>query len=91
MVTANRTVTSVADTSSTYSVNMKPPNGVSVTVSPDRFTIAPGKKVTFMVTFKVTKQSNNTQSNNTQFGSLTRADEKGHPVRMVLAVQPLQK
>ncbi|CAI7883624.1 unnamed protein product [Closterium sp. NIES-54] len=86
MVTANRTVTSVADTLSTYSANIKPPNGVSVTVSPDKFTIAPGKKVTFTVTFKVTKTSNNTQ-----FGSLTWGDEKGHSVRMVLAVHPLQK
>ncbi|CAI6010870.1 unnamed protein product [Closterium sp. NIES-65] len=86
MVTATRTVTSVADTSSTYTANIKPPNGVSVTVSPDKFTITPGKKVTFTATFKVTKTSNNTQ-----FGSMTWVDEKGHSVRMVLAVHPIKK
>ncbi|CAI5464462.1 unnamed protein product, partial [Closterium sp. Yama58-4] len=68
-VTANRTVTNVADSSSTYTASIKPPNGVSITVSPNRFTIAPGQRVTFMVTFKVINTFESFQ-----FGSLTWAD-----------------
>ncbi|CAI5501704.1 unnamed protein product [Closterium sp. Naga37s-1] len=82
-LTATRTVTSVLGASATYTATIKPPKGVDVTVSPSKFTIAKDGKVTFTVTFKVTKTSEDFQ-----FGSLTWADGKGHSVRMVLAVQP---
>ncbi|GJP39883.1 hypothetical protein CLOM_g24213 [Closterium sp. NIES-68] len=85
-LTATRTVTSVADTTCTYTATIKPPNGVTVTVSPNKFTIAPGKKVTYIVTFKVTRTFDNFQ-----FGSLTWVDDKGHSVRSVLAIQPTRK
>ncbi|CAI5475593.1 unnamed protein product [Closterium sp. Yama58-4] len=84
--TTNRTVTNVADSSSTYTAIIKPPSGVSVTVSPNKFTIAPGKRVTFMVTFKVINTFESFQ-----FGSVTLVDGNGHSVRTVLAVQPIRK
>ncbi|CAI5499398.1 unnamed protein product [Closterium sp. Naga37s-1] len=82
-LTATRTVTSVADSSATYTATIKPPKGVDVTVSPNKFTIAKDGKATFTVTFEVTKTAEDFQ-----FGSLIWADGKGHSVRMVLAVQP---
>ncbi|CAI7807091.1 unnamed protein product, partial [Closterium sp. NIES-54] len=84
--TANRTVTNVADSSSTYTASIEPLSGVSIKVSPNKFTIAPGKRVTFMVTLKVINTSESFQ-----FGSLTWVDGKGHSVRTVLAVQPIKK
>ncbi|CAI7795080.1 unnamed protein product [Closterium sp. NIES-53] len=82
-LSATRTVTSVLDASATFTATIKPPKGVDVTVSPNKFTIAKDGKVNFTVTFKVTKTAEYFQ-----FGSLTWADGKGHSVRMVLAVQP---
>ncbi|CAI5475697.1 unnamed protein product [Closterium sp. Yama58-4] len=82
-LSATRTVTSVLGASATFTATIKPPKGVDVTVSPSKFTIAKDGKVTFTVTFKVTKTYEDFQ-----FGSLTWADGKGHSVRMVLAVQP---
>ncbi|GJP35316.1 hypothetical protein CLOM_g19820 [Closterium sp. NIES-68] len=85
-LTVTRTVTNVADSASTYSAKIQKPNGVEVTVKPSSFTVSPGKKVTFVVTFKVTKTSKSFQ-----FGSLTWVDDKGHSVRSAIAVKPVQK
>ncbi|GJP58398.1 hypothetical protein CLOP_g23837 [Closterium sp. NIES-67] len=85
-LTATRMVTSVAASKSTYTANIKPPTGVSVTVSPTSFTISPGEKLTYTVTFTVTKISEYFQ-----FGSLTWVDDTGHSVRSVLAIQPVMK
>ncbi|CAI6010872.1 unnamed protein product [Closterium sp. NIES-65] len=68
-LTATRTVTNVADSSSTYTATIKPPKGVDVTVSPNKFTIAKNGKITFTVTFKATKTAEDFQ-----FGSLIWAD-----------------
>ncbi|CAI5524932.1 unnamed protein product [Closterium sp. Naga37s-1] len=78
-----RTVTNVADTTSTYTVRIKKPAGVKVKVSPSSFTIAPGQRKTFTVTVVV-----KWASQSFKFGSLTWVDNKGHSVRSVLAVQP---
>ncbi|CAI5459099.1 unnamed protein product [Closterium sp. Yama58-4] len=78
-----RTVTNVADTTSTYTVKIKKPAGVKVKVSPSRFTIAPGQRKTYTVTVVV-----KWASQSFKFGSLTWVDNKGHSVRSVLAVQP---
>ncbi|GJP71950.1 hypothetical protein CLOP_g2734 [Closterium sp. NIES-67] len=78
-----RTVTNVADTTSTYTVKIKKPAGVNVKVSPSRFTIAPGQRKTFTVTVVV-----KWASSSFKFGSLTWVDDQGHSVRSVLAVQP---
>ncbi|CAI5999992.1 unnamed protein product [Closterium sp. NIES-64] len=78
-----RTVTNVADTTSTYTVRIKKPAGVKVKVSPSSFTIAPGQRKTYKVTVVV-----KWASQSFKFGSLTWVDNKGHSVRSVLAVQP---
>ncbi|CAI5524945.1 unnamed protein product, partial [Closterium sp. Naga37s-1] len=78
-----RTVTNVADTTSTYKVRIKKPAGVDVRVSPSRFTIAPGQRKTFKVTVVV-----RWASQSFKFGSITWVDGHGHSVRSVLAVQP---
>ncbi|CAI7796663.1 unnamed protein product [Closterium sp. NIES-53] len=78
-----RTVTNVADTTSTYTVKIKKPAGVKVKVSPSSFTIAPGQRKTYTVTVVV-----KWASQSFKFGSLTWVDNKGHSVRSVLAVQP---
>ncbi|CAI5536367.1 unnamed protein product [Closterium sp. Naga37s-1] len=85
-ITVTRTVTSVATSASTYTAKIQKPNGVEVTVNPSSFTISPGKKVSFVVTFKVTKASEKFQ-----YGSLTWVDEKGHSVRSPIAVKPVRK
>ncbi|CAI5479464.1 unnamed protein product [Closterium sp. Yama58-4] len=81
--TVTRTVTNVADTTSTYTVRIKRPPGVNVKVSPSRFTIAPGQRKAYTVTVVV-----KWASQSFKFGSLTWVDGKGHSVRSVLAVQP---
>ncbi|CAI5970067.1 unnamed protein product [Closterium sp. NIES-65] len=85
-ITVTRTVTSVPDSASTYTAKVEKPQGVEVTVKPSRFTISPGKKVRFVVTFKVTRASEDFQ-----YGSLTWVDEKGHSVRSAIAVKPVGK
>ncbi|CAI7855632.1 unnamed protein product [Closterium sp. NIES-53] len=85
-ITVTRTVTSVATSASTYTAKIQKPNGVEVTVNPSSFTISPGKKVSFVVTFKVTKASGKFQ-----YGSLTWVDDKGHSVRSAIAVKPVRK
>ncbi|CAI5475616.1 unnamed protein product [Closterium sp. Yama58-4] len=84
--TVTRTVTCVADSASTYSAKIQKPKGVEVTVKPSSFAISPGQKVSYVVTFKVTKASKNFQ-----YGSLTWVDEKGHSVRSAIAVKPVRK
>ncbi|CAI5516736.1 unnamed protein product, partial [Closterium sp. Naga37s-1] len=83
-LTVTRRVTNVADKKSTYKVKIKSPKGVSVKVSPKKFTIGAGKKVWYTVTLKVTKMSEEFK-----YGSLTWKDGDGHSVRTVLAVQPV--
>jgi subtilisin family serine protease len=48
--TVIRSVTSVADKTVRYRARVKDPSGYDVTVSPSRFSIAPGETVTFEVT-----------------------------------------
>ncbi|CAI6000962.1 unnamed protein product [Closterium sp. NIES-64] len=85
-IKVTRTVTCVADSASTYTAKIQKPNGVDVTVKPSSFAISPGQKVSFVVTFKVTKTSKSFQ-----YGSLTWVDEKGHSVRSAIAVKPVRK
>ncbi|GJP71955.1 hypothetical protein CLOP_g2739 [Closterium sp. NIES-67] len=79
--TVIRTVTNVANTTSTYKVKISAPKEVQVHVSPSRFTIAPGKRLRYKVTV-VVKQ----RFGMFKFGSLTWVDDKGHSVRSVLAL-----
>jgi len=50
--TIQRTVTSVADATHTYTVSVDAPDGFDVTVSPTSFEIAPGGSQTYTVTFE---------------------------------------
>ncbi|GJP54469.1 hypothetical protein CLOM_g13553 [Closterium sp. NIES-68] len=83
-LTVSRLVTNVAGSESTYKVKIKAPKGVSVTVSPKKFTIAAGQRLKYVVTLTV-----KTPSKDFQFGSLTWKDGDGHSVRSVLAIQPV--
>jgi subtilisin family serine protease len=47
-----RTVTSVADVTQTYTVSVDAPDGFDVTVSPSSFELAPGESQTYTVTFE---------------------------------------
>ncbi|GJP43573.1 hypothetical protein CLOM_g3019 [Closterium sp. NIES-68] len=80
-----RTVTNVADTTSTYTGTIVCPYGVVMIVNPKTFTIAPGESVTFTVSVWV-----NAKSWLFHYGSLTWRDEVGHVVRSPIAVQPLR-
>jgi hypothetical protein len=49
--TIQRTVTSVADTTQTYTVSVDAPDGFDVSVEPSSFELAPGASATYTVTF----------------------------------------
>ncbi|CAI5457458.1 unnamed protein product [Closterium sp. Yama58-4] len=78
-----RTVTSVAAVPSTYTATVVNPWGVVLTVTPRRFTIAPGESVTYRVVVRVVGKSMNFF-----YGSITWRDEVGHVVRSPVVVQP---
>lgn len=85
-VGVQRTVTNVADAASTYSVRIVQPVGVEVSVSPKRFTIAPGATVTYTVTLQVKRVLRKWT-----YGSLTWEDGQGHVVRSAIAAQPVSR
>ncbi|CAI5466494.1 unnamed protein product [Closterium sp. Yama58-4] len=78
-----RTVTSVATVPSTYTATVVNPWGVLLTVTPRRFTIAPGESVTYKVVVRVVSKSLRFF-----YGSITWRDEVGHVVRSPVVVQP---
>ncbi|CAI5507990.1 unnamed protein product [Closterium sp. Naga37s-1] len=78
-----RTVTSVAAVPSTYTATVVNPWGVVLTVTPRRFTIAPGESVTYRVVVRVVGKSMSFF-----YGSIMWRDEVGHVVRSPVVVQP---
>ena len=85
--TVQRTVTSVSSSSrpQEYKVKVEAPRGFKVTVSPSRFTLAPGEKATYQVT--VTNES--APVGEWRFGSLTWRGRDAD-VRSPLAVRGSQ-
>jgi len=81
--TIQRTVTNVAQHASRYTVSVEAPAGISVSVSPRRFTIAPGETQTYKVTFA----RNGAYLASYAFGALTWSDGQ-HQVRSPIAIQP---
>jgi subtilisin family serine protease len=82
--TVTRRVTNVSDESATYTVNVVPPAGVGVTVSPQSISLAPGVSASFEVTF--TQQSGPLDL--WRFGSLTW-ESNDRSVYSTLAVRPI--
>lgn len=82
--TVTRTVTSVSDTTETYTAQVEAPDGVAVTVEPATITVEPGGSATFQVHFVVEDTAVVDQYT---FGALTWTSE-AHTVRSAMAVQP---
>jgi hypothetical protein len=81
--TLTRTVTSVADSTETYTFSATVP-GIAVTASPSSFTIAPGESATYQVTFTTTSAPFNEYAT----GFVTWTGDNGHVVRSPVAVRP---
>jgi hypothetical protein len=82
--TVTRTVTNVSNSSEKYTFSYLLP-GVSVTPDQTSFTVAPGKSVTYELTFTVTDATLNTYTT----GFVTWTGNKGHVVRSPVAVKPV--
>jgi hypothetical protein len=82
--TVTRTVKNVGGASATYTATVVAPAGITVTVSPSSFTIAPGATQAYTVTFTRTTAPANVFA----VGSLTWSDGT-HSVRSPFAVRPL--
>jgi hypothetical protein len=78
-----RTVRSVASKPQTYLAQVDAPAGTSMTVSPTKFTVAPGETKTFQVTITRTSAAFDTYTT----GALTWTDGQ-HNVRIPVAVRP---
>ncbi|KAH7306262.1 hypothetical protein KP509_22G004300 [Ceratopteris richardii] len=78
-----RTVTNVAAAIETYKVSYVEPEGIAMQVSPSLFTIQGGQSVTLSVTLKVAAPITGEYS----FGSMLLSGDKGHAVRIPLAVR----
>ncbi|WP_018347467.1 S8 family peptidase [Longispora albida] len=83
--TITRTVKNVSDKTGMYTAQVQAPAGTTVTVTPSRLVVAPGKTATFKV--KITW--NGAAFGKYTFGSLTWNDQRGHLVRSPIAVRPL--
>src|SRR4029453_4786087 len=79
-----RKVTNVGGASATYNVSVAAPAGLTVSVSPASFTIAPGGTPNFPVTFTRTTAALNSYAT----GSITWNDGT-HVVRSPFAVRPV--
>jgi hypothetical protein len=75
----------VSHQTETYTASVTAPAGVTVTVNPASFTIAPGQSQDFTVMFTRTTATPNAYA----FGSLTWVGDKGHSVRSPLAIRPV--
>ena len=82
--TITRRVTGVSLNSETYNVEIEPPPGVDVQVSPMTLTVAPGETAEFDVTLTFTGGPQDIF----RFGALTWVSND-HRVRSVISVQPL--
>ncbi|KAI5059612.1 hypothetical protein GOP47_0025931 [Adiantum capillus-veneris] len=78
-----RSVTNVAGVAETYILSYVEPPGISMQVSPQSFPIEAGKSVAFSVGFKVAAPITGEYS----FGSLVLRGDKGHLVRIPLAIR----
>lgn len=79
-----RTVTNVSDKTTTYFAKVDAPAGTEVSVSPESFSVKPGKTQEFTVTITRTDAAFDEYT----FGSLTWEDLDGHEVRSPIAAQP---
>lgn len=79
-----RRVTNVASNAETYLCSALPPAGVSVTVRPAWFEVAPGETQEVVIELRVTRASNAFS-----FGEILLAGSLDHLVRLPLAVRPL--
>jgi hypothetical protein len=79
-----RKVTNVGGASATYAVSVTAPAGLSVTVNPTSFTIAPGATQSYTVTFSRTTAPLNQYAT----GSISWSDG-AHTVRSPFAVKPV--
>jgi hypothetical protein len=85
--TVKRTVKNVGP-AGTYQVDVAPPAGVTVTVSPTQLTLAPGATASYEVSFAT---SPGATFDSYSFGSITWADGAGgHRVRIPLVVRPVK-
>ncbi|GJP29166.1 hypothetical protein CLOM_g17029 [Closterium sp. NIES-68] len=85
-VSVTRTVTNVGSAASNYTVTVVPPQGVTVTVTPAKLSLAVGGSATFTVKFSVTQASWEFK-----YGTLMWKDAFGHVVKSTIAVQPIVK
>ncbi len=84
--TVRRTVTNVDDKTSTYSVDVRGFDGISVTAVPSVFTLAPGQRQT--LTLRVVRDS--ADLGTYQVGTVRLGDSTGgHVVRLPIAVRPV--
>jgi len=83
--TVTRTVTNVTEQASTYDASVAAPAGFTVSVSPSRLAVAPGRTATFTVTITRVDAA----VGQWKFGSLTWRDRRGHSVRSAIAVRPV--
>lgn len=83
--TVTRTVRNVSSSTSSYTVSVSAPAGVSVQVSPSSFDIAPGATKTYTVTLA---SQDSAVMNRYTFGSLTWSDGS-HQVRSPLVARPV--
>ena len=83
--TVTRTVTSVADSTTTFTVAVNAPAGFDVTVNPSTITVAPGATASFDVTITNVSAPNDEW----RFGDLTWSGD-GYNVRSPIAVKGVQ-
>jgi subtilisin family serine protease len=83
--TITRTVTSVANTTTTFTAAVNAPAGYTVTVDPSTITLAPGATATFQITFTNVGAPNGEW----RFGDLTW-EGGGYHVRSPIAVKGVQ-
>jgi hypothetical protein len=81
--TVTRHVTNVSEEAATYTAEIVPPPGISVSVLPNSITVAPGATASFDVTL----DNVSGQLDQWQFGSLTWSNNE-HSVYSTLAVRP---
>lgn len=81
--TVTRTVTNVAGTAENYTLSFVEPAGISMEASPQSIPVEAGRSAVFSVSFKVSAPITGEYS----FGSLLLSSDKGHLVRIPLAIR----
>jgi subtilisin family serine protease len=83
--TVTRTVTNAAGYASHYTAQVEAPAGTTVQLSTSAVHMLPGRSLTYSV--KITRTT--APLNQWTFGSITWTDDKGHSVRIPIAVKPV--